>query len=62
MIIGSNDRCLATLLAALRHWQRELPTNKTLLDFAEHFDDRCTPLTVVEIDALCVRINFGDHA
>ena len=50
-------RELATVLAALRHWQQQLP--RASLAFADglpHFTDE-TPLSVDEIDTLCDRLN-----
>lgn len=45
----------ATVLAALRFWQRSLP--KDVADFGvEHFVDQ-KPLSEKEIDELCIRIN-----
>jgi hypothetical protein len=52
-----NNRELATVLAALRYWQRGL--TDVVRAEAEHFDN-CEPLTDPEIDALCERLNFGD--
>ena len=51
---------LATVLAALRHWQR--PLQREGFAFAEgfpHFMDEA-PLSVEEIDALCDRLNDVD--
>jgi hypothetical protein len=50
-------REFTTVLAALRHWQRGLPES------AEVYEDIATdggslePLTVAEIDELCMRLN-----
>lgn len=44
-----NERELATVLAALRHWQRGSQS---------HFDGP-PPLTLTEIDVLCERLNCG---
>jgi len=52
-------RELATILAALRHWQTTLPES------AEAFEDiatdggRLEPLTVAEVDGLCKRLNLS---
>ena len=54
------SRELATVLAALRHWQQQLPSEG--LAFAvgfPHFTDDL-PLSVDEIDALCNRLNNVD--
>ena len=45
------SRELATVLAALRYWQQQLPR-----EGFPHFSDE-TPLSVDEIDALCDRLN-----
>ena len=51
------SRELATTLAALRHWQKELQREGTAFsDGFPHFSDE-TPLSVDEIDALCDRLN-----
>lgn len=50
-------RELATVLAALRHWQQQLASGG--LAFADgfpHFVDE-EPLSVTEIDNLCDRLN-----
>ena len=55
-----NPRELATVLAALRHWQRELERHG--LDWAQgfpHFADE-PPLSMEEIDSLCDRLNDSD--
>lgn len=56
-----NNRELATLLAALRYWQRKVgnvPGREWIraLPEAEIFGDE-TPLDEEEIDALCERLN-----
>jgi hypothetical protein len=49
------DRELATVLAALRFWQRAWDGSKVSLEqFAEE-----TPLTPEEIDDFCERLNEG---
>jgi hypothetical protein len=55
------DRELATVLAALRHWQRTVPAKgKQPADGGyPHFDEH-NPLSADEIDDLCQRLNFGD--
>jgi len=50
------DRELATVLAALRYWQQDLSENDGPI--SEHLDEHA-PLTVVEIDDLCERLNCG---
>lgn len=53
-------RELATVLAALRHWQQQLARGS--LAFADgfpHFVDE-EPLSVAEIDTLCDRLNDID--
>ncbi len=53
-----SDRELATVLAALRYWQRQ---SSKAVDAAllspDHFEESCTPLTDREIDGLCERLN-----
>jgi hypothetical protein len=56
-----SDRELATVLAALRNWQRDLAVNEVQGQgriSEEHFHD-VEPLTVTEIDQLCDRLNCG---
>jgi len=61
------SRELATILAALRHWQRGMashrgisgpnaPTQWAFDQSFEHFDEQ-PPLTIPEIDDLCARLN-----
>lgn len=51
------SRELATVLAALRSWQQQLPREGVaFVDGFPHFSDE-TPLSVDEIDALCDRLN-----
>jgi hypothetical protein len=52
---------LATVLAALRCWQRTLAANEAQGErpiSQEYFQD-VEPLTVSEIDQLCERLNCG---
>jgi hypothetical protein len=58
--IQLTGRDLATVLASLRWWQRNLAGNEGQVPICEHFDDKTTPLTVDEIDELCERLNCGD--
>ena len=62
-----SDSELATVLAALREWQRTLgPDNlpaqanahTTFADFFNGWDGTLTPLSREEIDAMCERLNF----
>lgn len=54
-------RQLATILAALRYWQREgLMSSGHEHDIASD-NDTLEPLNREEIDALCESLNFGDH-
>ena len=46
-----DDRELATVLAALRHFQK-----RAMVEYPDHFFD-VDPLDDSEIDALCERIN-----
>lgn len=58
----------ATVLAALRYWQRDLEDNMGLehdvpegiIDGAGHFETE-KPLNSEQIDELCERINFADE-
>jgi hypothetical protein len=50
------SRELATVLAALRYWQRDLESADEIIDGGEHFSDQL-PLSAAEIDALCERLN-----
>ena len=50
------SRELATVLAALRYWQRDLESADEIIDGGEHFADQL-PLTAAEIDELCERLN-----
>lgn len=50
------SRELATVLAALRYWQRDRESTDELIDGGEHFADQL-PLTAAEIDELCERLN-----
>jgi hypothetical protein len=54
MQVCLTSRELATVLAALRHWQQDLAQNQRPI--SEHFADE-TPLSVEEIDDLCERLN-----
>jgi hypothetical protein len=51
-----SGRELATVLAALRAWQRIKDCNYTVKDFADYFHDH-KPLSPKQIDRLCERIN-----
>jgi len=54
------SRELATVLAALRHWQQRLQgEGVAFADGFPHFTDD-SPLSVDEIDALCDRLNEPD--
>jgi len=53
-----SDRELATVLAALRYWQREgLMSDGREQDIAGD-DGKFDPLTVIEINELCERLNI----
>jgi hypothetical protein len=55
-----SQREMATILAALRYWQREgLLSGGREQDIATN-EDRLRALSAEEIDALCERINCGD--
>ena len=54
------QRELATVLAALRHWQATvLAAGPVAASQFDHFDEVTTPLTLAEIDDLCQRLNLG---
>lgn len=56
------DRQLATLLAALRHWQEthaKLPPDALATRWL-HFPENTRPLSVAEIDHLCDMLNFPE--
>lgn len=54
------SRELATVLAALRLWQRQLAREgSAFADGSPHFVDE-VPLSVAEIDTLCDRLNDVD--
>lgn len=63
---SSSDSChavmtsheLATVLAALRHWQKQTAAQPGLPPAYPHFDTH-QPLTAAEIDRLCERLNTG---
>lgn len=62
MYLHVNDRELATILASLRHWQRnnrQDATKSPEYDVATN-GDTLQPLGNVEIDELCERVNGGD--
>jgi len=52
------DRELATVLAALRHWQRAVPEKDAHAYSPLHFVS-CRPLSHSEIDGLCEKLNFA---
>ena len=55
-----HPRELATVLAALRHWQHQLARQGlALADAFPHFADE-SPLSIDEIDSLCDRLNDSD--
>ncbi|MSQ96785.1 MAG: hypothetical protein EXR98_19830 [Gemmataceae bacterium] len=60
MLVQFSKLELATVLSALRYWQRDLSDNPDDGPISpDHFDDVITPLTALEIDDLCQRINGG---
>ena len=56
MVAKLSRRELATVLAALRYWQRDLAENEEP-PICEHFDERIAPLSANEIDTLIERLN-----
>jgi hypothetical protein len=60
MSVRLTNRELATVLAALRYWQKDLAEDEDEGPISpDHFDDQITPLSVEEIDAPCERLNCG---
>ena len=58
MRIRISKRELATVLAALRYWQQDLNENdEEDIMAGVHFDEVNTPLSIIEIDELCGRLN-----
>jgi hypothetical protein len=53
-------RELATVLTALRHWQKVLPENAGAYEDIATDGGRFEPLSVDEIDELCMRLNLGE--
>ncbi len=56
-----NKRQIASVLAALRHWQRHLSIHGSAVStrgsaYCEHFMHE-SPLSIKEIDDLCERLN-----
>lgn len=52
-------RELATVLAALRHWQSDLPESAEVYEEIATDGGRFAPLSVDEIDGLCMRLNHA---
>jgi hypothetical protein len=50
------NRELATLLAALRRWQASQENGEDLAPYIGHFEEH-QPLSLLEIDELCERLN-----
>lgn len=53
------DRSLATILAALRYWQENVPTQHRA-SFAHFQEELHAPLGDDEIDVLCEALNCGN--
>lgn len=53
-----NTRQTATVLAALRHYQKTVPQNDRHGYYNEHYQE-VTPLSDSEIDELCEEINIS---
>jgi hypothetical protein len=60
--ITFSERETATILAALRYWQREGSMSAGHERDIETDFDRLKPLSAEEVDALCERINCSDDA
>jgi hypothetical protein len=68
--LSFDEQELATVLAALRYWQRAIGVDSLPVgplpksEYMHHFnfsgdeEDQCMPLSAEEIDALCERINL----
>jgi hypothetical protein len=53
-----SPRELATVLAALRYWQRQLADGEDGSSISlYHFTESVTPLSTTEIDEFCERLN-----
>lgn len=52
-------RELATVLAALRHWQTALPESAGAYEDIATDGGRFEPLSVDEVDGLCMRLNLS---
>jgi hypothetical protein len=55
-----DSRQLATILAALRYWQRDMPPEARIEDDIASDGRTLVPLTDEEIDELCEALNFGE--
>lgn len=55
---GLSERELATVLAAMRYWQRTVPDLFAYAASPLHFRS-CRPLSSAEIDALCEKLNLA---
>lgn len=55
-----DNRQLATILAALRYWQRNMPVDARLEDDIASNGGQVTPLADEEIDEICEAVNFGE--
>jgi hypothetical protein len=53
-------RELATVLIALRHWQKVSPENAEVFEDIATDGGRFEPLSVDEIDELCTRLNHPE--
>ena len=58
---GLSKRELATVLAALRHWQRAVPEKDAKAYSPLHFTSEA-PLSGVEIDGLCEKLNLANSS
>lgn len=58
MALGFDKRATATILAALRLFQRDIENNQYDDEYPEFFDD-FPPLTSDQIDDLCNEINLA---
>jgi|GEM_PF-6888802 len=49
-------RPVVHIIAALRHWSREVPEDRQRDTMPAHFTN-CEPLSLAEIDTLCERLD-----
>lgn len=60
MMLNLTDYETATLLAALRHWQRHLENADSLDEWEIATDGDLDPMSSHEIDKFCERLNMEE--